>query len=184
MINKVILFIFISIFISGTLFAQDDARSPEAGQAYNAGNTLAKSRDYEGAIKKYLEAIKADDNFPNANYNLAYCYEKTGQLAKAEASYKNAIKLDNKFSNAYIALGNLQVDIEKIDEAKNTFSAVLAFDPGDSKANYGLGKVYYKQKQYKVIPSIIMPSTIWDCVIQLLNNIAMLPGLLKKLYQQ
>lgn len=149
MATKAILTIFISLLFFGFLMAQEDEkRSPEAGQAYNSGNDLAKSKKYEEAIVKYLEAIKADDNFPKANYMLAYCYQKTNQYKKAEDAYKNAIKLDSKFELAYIALGNLQVDMDRNSDAINTFSAALSINPNSTKANYGLGKVYYEQKKY------------------------------------
>jgi len=145
--TKRILFL-ITFFVAAIAFAQEDAKSPEAGQAYNAGNSFAKSRKYEQAIEKYLEAIKHDNNFPGAYFNLAYCYEKTSQPIKAEASYKSAINIDGKFEKAYVALGNLQLDMDKVSDARNTFNAVIGFDAKSAKANYGLGKVYYKQKDY------------------------------------
>ena len=100
MVGKLFLLLLLVLFSGGLLFAQG-SKSPEAGQAYNAGNDLAKSRNYKGAIPKYLAAIKADNNFPKANYMLALCYGNTSQYKKAEASYKNAIKLDSKFEIAY-----------------------------------------------------------------------------------
>ncbi|RMH61432.1 MAG: tetratricopeptide repeat protein [Calditrichaeota bacterium] len=149
MLKHFIFFIAV-VFSFSSLVAQDAGkRKPEAGQPYNEGNSLVKQKKYEQAIPKYLAAIKADENFPEAYYMLAISYQKTKQYQKAIEAFKNAIKLNSKFEKAYVALGNLQMALEEIPDAINTFKAVLAFNPNSVKANYGLGKIYKIKKDYK-----------------------------------
>ncbi len=149
MAKKMMLILLVVFSVSEIVFAQtEETRSQAAGQAYNSGMDFSRQKKFDKAIPKFLEAIGADDNFPKANYMLAYAYQKTTAYVKAEAAYKNAIKLDNKFEKAYISLAKLQSSIDKKSEAINTYKAVLAFNQTSAKANYGLGKIYYQQKDY------------------------------------
>lgn len=185
MTTKAILTILLTFLFFSFLSAQDeDKRSPEAGQAYNSGNNLAKSQKFSEAIQKYLEAIKADDNFPKANYMLGYCYQKTNQFAKAEAAFKNAIRLDSKFELSYIALGNLQVDMDKKTDAINTFNAVIAFNPASAKANYGLGKVYYDQKKFDLAEKYLSEAVKADPDYEYAHNFLGLTYSAQKKYSQ
>ncbi len=130
------------------ILAQEKARSPEAGQAYNDGLNFAKKRKYEDAIPKFQAAIKADDNFPEAHYMLGYCHKKLNQYNEAEVEFKKAIDLNNQFEKAYLALADLQTDADRKTDAINTFSAVLSFNEDSYKAHFGLGRVYYEQQKY------------------------------------
>jgi protein O-GlcNAc transferase len=150
MAKKIFQLIAISFLFYGIVIAQsEDKRSQAAGQAYNSGMDLARKKNFEQAIPKFLEAIKEDANFPQANYMLAYAYQKTNKYNKAEAAFKNTIKLDDKFEKAYISLAKLQAAIDKTNEAINTYKAVLAFNPTSAKANFGLAKIYYQQKDFR-----------------------------------
>lgn len=140
--------VLLSLIISSFVYGQEkEARSPEAGQAYNSGLTFARTKKYDKAIPKFKEAITHDANFPQANYMLAYSYQKTGQQMKAIAAYQEAIRLDSKFEKAYIALAKVQISVDKTNDAINTYKAVLQFNDKSVKANYGLGKIYYAQKK-------------------------------------
>jgi len=136
------------LFSLQLIWAQDDARSPEAGQAYNDGLNLVRKGKYEQAIPKFNDAVKADDNFPNAHYMLGYCYKKKNNFSAAEKEYRQAIKLNSKFEKAYEALGNLHAQSANTSEAINTFNALLVINANNAKANFGLGKIYYDQKKY------------------------------------
>ena len=103
--NLIVLLLVLSFSL---VFAQKKAMKPEAGKPYNEGRSLAANRNYEQAIPKFQEAIKADDQFPEAYYMLGYCYKKLNNFDEAEKAFNNAIKVDQKFEVAYIALGNLQ----------------------------------------------------------------------------
>jgi len=130
------------------LFAQENARSPEAGQAFNEGLNLAKKQKYDDATVQFKKAIEADDNFPDAHYMLGYCYRKLNNFPEAEKEFKKAISLDSKFEKSYIALANLQSAADRSSDATNTFNAVISFNENSPRANYGLGKIYYDQKKY------------------------------------
>ena len=140
------LFLFSTVFV----IAQENNRSPEAGNAYNNGNNFAKQRKYAEAIKAYKEAIKHDSNFPEAYANLGICYKKTGEFELAKNAYKKAIELNPKFEDVYVALGNLYKDqLNDQESAINTYNAVVtSINEKSYKAYFGLGDVFYKKKNY------------------------------------
>ena len=138
----------ILIFGLQLALSQEDVRSAEAGQTYNAGLELARKERYKDAVEEFKKAIAADANFPQAHYMLALCYKKLSDYKNAEVQFKEAISKDSKFETAYVALANLQSEMDRTTDAINTYNAVLAFSPNCAKANYGLGKIYYDQKKY------------------------------------
>jgi tetratricopeptide (TPR) repeat protein len=128
--------------------ASSNAKSPEAGNAYNNGIDLAKKGDFKAAIPKFKEAVAADPNFHEAYYMLGYAQKKTKDFTGAETSYKKAIEANSKFEKAFIALGNLQTQLEEYDAAINSFNAIIAFNDQSARAYFGVGNVYYKKKNY------------------------------------
>ena len=128
--------------------ASSNAKSPEAGNAYNNGIDLAKKGDFKSAIPKFQEAVTADPNFHEAYYMLGYAQKKTKNFQGAETSYKKAIEANSKFEKAFVALGNLQTELEEYDAAINSFNAIIAFNDQSPRAHFGVGNVYYKKKNY------------------------------------
>ena len=145
-----ILLLFVFVLASICAIAQENKRSPEAGNAYNNGNNYAKQGKYEDAIKAYKEAIKHDANFPEAYANMGISYKKTGDSEAAKNAFKKAIELNPKFENVYVALGNLYKDqLKEYESAINTYNAVItSINDKNYKAYYGLGDVYHKKKNF------------------------------------
>jgi superkiller protein 3 len=135
---------------SAVLFAQnsDEAKSPEAGNAYNDGLDQARKGNFKVAVPLFEKAIKAEATFGQAYYMLGYSQRRLSMNTEAMNSFKKAIEIDKKFEKAYIALGNIQASMESYESAINSFNAVLAFNDKSAKAYYGVGNVLYKQKKY------------------------------------
>ncbi|MBD3224824.1 MAG: tetratricopeptide repeat protein [Caldithrix sp.] len=122
----------------------ENARNPEAGQAFNKGLNLARKGNFAEAAPEFQNAIDAaETGFPDAHYMLAYCYKKLEDYPKSEEQFKKAIEVDKNFDKAYLALGNLQSQMGKNDEATHTFNAALQVNPQSPKAYFGLGKIYH-----------------------------------------
>lgn len=153
------------------VWSQDNSRSPEAGDAYNEGLNLVRKGKVEQAIPKFTEAVKADNNFPNAHYMLGYCNKKLNNFKAAEKEFRQAIKLDSKFEKAYIALGNMQAQADNASEAMNTFNAVLAINENNAKANFGIGKIYFDQKKYSKAAASLEKATAAKPKYVLAHNI-------------
>lgn len=77
----------------GLALADEAVRiSPIVTEAYRAIVTAAYQRkDYQTAIKQLRRLIRLDSENGNVCMDLAYCYEKTGELDRARKSYQNGI---------------------------------------------------------------------------------------------
>jgi tetratricopeptide (TPR) repeat protein len=66
-------------------------------KAVEKGNTLAKAKDYPGALEMYEAGLAEKPDDDGAAFNAGVMYEAQGDFANAEKSYQKAFKLgDNK----------------------------------------------------------------------------------------
>jgi len=61
---------------------------------YNIGLEMEANKQYEQAIKAYLQAAQIDNNYADLNFHLARCYLKVNKNEKAHYSYVKARDLD------------------------------------------------------------------------------------------
>ena len=62
---------------------------------------------YQDAINQYISLIQKYPNFPEALYDLAYLYTRTGDLTSAREYYTKATTLKPNFAKAWYGLGLL-----------------------------------------------------------------------------
>lgn len=65
------------------------------------GLVFAQKNNLQPALEKFLEAIKADTDFPDPYSNAGNCYRFMNQLPKALEYYTRAIELKPDFFEAY-----------------------------------------------------------------------------------
>ena len=78
--KKIFLVLFVLVSVA---FAQSSEMDPEAGKFYNAGNSLLKSGDYQGAIENYNNALKTSKSHK--------IYYQKGMALKKLKKYDDAI---------------------------------------------------------------------------------------------
>ena len=109
----------------------------------DANEQLARGEYYEASQtyrKIYNKLTKREDRAQRGEvaYNLATCYRKMNQSARASAAYQNAIRYDYPDSMAYYYLGrSLQAD-GRYAQAINAYSTFLEWRPDDRLAKDGL----------------------------------------------
>jgi cytochrome b subunit of formate dehydrogenase len=69
-------------------------QSKELKQYLDAGNEHARQENYDLAVEQYRKALDLLPNFPQARYNLAGVYQKSGDIVRAAAEYKRFIDMD------------------------------------------------------------------------------------------
>jgi tetratricopeptide (TPR) repeat protein len=133
--------------------SNDEARdksfstNQEAMKAYYKGVEFLKQENYDGAIPYFEQAVKLDSEFAFAWDNLGISYRKTNKLELAEAAYKASLKAD---PGGKTALQNLAVVYQyqkKYDEAIVAFKEILKYSDEDPETYYGIGLVYYNNKE-------------------------------------
>ena len=109
----------------------------------DANEQLARGEYYEASQtyrKIYNKLTKREDRAQRGEvaYNLATCYRKMNQSARAAAAYQNAIRYDYPDSMAFYYLGrSLQAD-GRYAQAINAYSTFLEWRPDDRLAKDGL----------------------------------------------
>jgi tetratricopeptide (TPR) repeat protein len=93
-------------------------------------------------IASYRTALKYDNTFYEASYNLALSYENMGKPDSSEYFYKLAISQHPNLSQAHMRLGKLYEIQEKYDLAFQEFLKVVKIEPDYFAANPKLGEEY------------------------------------------
>src|SRR5215217_2347965 len=80
------------------------------------GVALHDRGDYDGAIKKYEEALKDNPTNVSALYEMAYSYQLKNDLRKSlEVAYKGAQYKSDTLPLLYVVIGN---DLDMLHESK------------------------------------------------------------------
>jgi len=89
---------------------------------FSEGNKLYQARDYEGAIKKYEEALQAGSPLAEIHFNLGNAYYKTGNFPAAIINFERArrLKPDDEDIQFNLRLANLNT-VDKIDPVPQLF---------------------------------------------------------------
>ena len=121
----------------------------KAMKFYNSAQIAFQKEDYITAIILFNKAVKKDRKFAFAWDNLGYSYRRTGAYKKAIESYKKSLALDPK---GKMPLMNIAVAYEldkDLDNSKKAYETYKKFYNDDPEAFYGLGRIYYLERDYK-----------------------------------
>jgi OmpA-OmpF porin, OOP family len=133
---------FTLVFLVTTLytFAQKSSlhtKSSKAAKLYEQAAGQMGKRDFPGAVETFKKAIKADENFAEAHYQLAFIYmiDNKTQLAKPHLEKTVAVMGENKgIKDAYLFLSEIYFNEEKYEESASAADTYLKLQPG-SKGN-------------------------------------------------
>jgi tetratricopeptide (TPR) repeat protein len=142
--HKILLLIMLSAF-SPFAYAQtkDDAKA-----LVKQGIALHDDEKYDGAIAKYIEAIKIDPEYYTAYYEVAYTLQAQGKPLDAIPYLKKALLLNPSKGEAYNMLGNIYDDDKQTEKALDYYRKGIAADPQYQRLYFNIAITYYAQKQY------------------------------------
>lgn len=110
------------------------------------GNT---EKDLKTAIKAYEQAIKLDDKFYQAYYNIGSLYLSVQNYDKAIEYFTNSIKYKKEFAYGYYNLGCTYLKKEQFNSARKCFEAAIKLNPEEPDYYYNLGYTYKKMNNLK-----------------------------------
>lgn len=110
---------------------QLQTRIADASSAFNRG-------DYVSASSNYEAAVKLKDNDPVLHYNLATCYFQLKKYADAKTYYKNAITLNPQDVDSRLYLGYTYYYLQDQASATREWQKVLEIDPSNTLARENL----------------------------------------------
>ncbi len=93
----------------------------------------------EDAVNLIIRAIKLNESFPRAHFNLAHIQASLGQTQEAVRCYQRTIELMPNYPEAHCNLGKELRKLGRIEEAVSHYQAAIRIDPGYSEAHNNLG---------------------------------------------
>ena len=123
---------------------RDASTLTKLGSAYyNAGQ-------YQKAIASYQSAIRVDQKYIQAHYNLAITYVKLGQNQKAIISYKEILRINPNHEHARKNLNILEQNIAKPSTLPPVSQPPLAQTPEPPKQLYSGTGFMFGSKDYVI----------------------------------
>jgi tetratricopeptide (TPR) repeat protein len=112
------------------------------GQIYHAYSFVPEARDC------YINAnVLAPKDF-RWIYLTADLDHQTGRMEDAIGRYRVARTLRPDYIAVSVNLGNVFLDLNRLDEAKESFTAALEVDQNNPAAHYGLGEIALSERNY------------------------------------
>ena len=132
------------------LLAKDPATTKPAlseaygklGQIYHAYSLIAAARDC------YLNASSLAPQDFRWIYLLAKLDQQEGRYDDAIRRYQSARTIRPDYVATLVNLGNIFLELNRLEEARESFSAALQVDANSPAAHYGLGQVAVSKRSY------------------------------------
>ena len=125
-----------------------DKNSKEA-HYYRGNFYLYVKENPERAVKEFKSALKIDNSFVLAHYDLGAAYQSQGLLENAIKEYEKAIALNPTFPEGSSNLGGYYFRLQKYEQAVNLFKQAIKAYPNFIQAHSNLGAVLNKLNRSK-----------------------------------
>jgi len=145
--------------VPSTPKVSSEADKAEAEKLKTTGNQLMSSKEYDGAIGAYTQAITKDPT--NAVYysNRAAAYSSKNDHNSAIADAEKAIEVNPQFTKAYHRLGHAYYSLGDYSSAVSAFKKGLEIDPTNSSLKTGLQNAESRVDTQAASPLTTSPPT-------------------------
>lgn len=134
--SKVIM-VFVMAMTLGVITSCRQAKLSVANEQFEKGEYFNAAQTYR---KVYNKLTRREDRELRGRvaYQMATCYRRLNQAARAVASYQNAIRYQYPDSMVYYWLGRSQQAAGQYQQAINSYATFLEWRPDDVLANEGI----------------------------------------------
>ena len=130
---------------AATSSSKPSAPAPE--QAYQNGQKLVESGDFEGARDEFEKAARLDPTDADAFNMLAYSQRRLGQLDDAFDNYGKALALDPDHKGAHEYIGEAYLMVGNLEKAEEHLTKLQALCPGGCNESRMLLKSVERYKE-------------------------------------
>lgn len=148
------------------LNAQNSEMDPDAAKFYNEGNKALKSGNFQGALNKYVEALKTSTDY-RIFYQQGLTLKKLGKYDEAIAAFESSNKSNPKSYLGYNGLGGIYFQQGKYTEA---IAAFEKFKELTDKNNLKARGDEYIAKSYTKLATAAKADFKNDQALDYLNN--------------
>jgi Flp pilus assembly protein TadD len=125
----------------------DESKRDEALRHLQRGLQLERDNQLAEAADHYRQAIDAYPGLREAHNALGFYYQRRGMLAKAAEAFRNVTTIEGDFL-AYFNLGYVLVELERYEEALDSFQSCLKLAPDDSATHLEIGYIHLSRGDY------------------------------------
>lgn len=112
-----------------------------AQQAFMEGVRFYNAQNYDGAIAANQKALKFDEKFTEAAFNLGLAWKAKGDLRNALDAFLLALKSKPDMIKANYMTGVVYADLKENAKATEYMDKVLVLDPNYAMAHFVLGRL-------------------------------------------
>ena len=115
---------------------------------YLKAQQLLLAEDAPGAIQEYEAALEEDPSSASMELELAFLYQRQGDIKKALAHVEKALKAGSQAAGSLFSAGRLHVGLNQLEEAIQEYEHILALDPENREARLFLATLYAQQRRF------------------------------------
>lgn len=112
------------------------------------GYYFEESRQYDKALKVYLQLQEKLPGLPSLMNTIAAVYKKKNHVDEALFWYQNTIGRHPNNENAYFQIGQILEEKQDFAKAREVYLRLLALTPKDAHIQCSVGNTYYMDSQY------------------------------------
>jgi tetratricopeptide (TPR) repeat protein len=143
-VKKIALFVPFLMLVY-TVYAQND----DVNVLIKQGIQLNSAHNYAGAIEKYKQALGADPENTQANYQLAFSLAASGKGTEGIPYLNKVTKANGTLTGpAYELLGSIYDTAKQPQQAIDAYKEGLKIKPDYQPLYFNLGLAYFRAKQY------------------------------------
>lgn len=125
------------------------AQTADANSLVKEGIRLNGQQDYAGAIEKYKQALTAEPDNAQANYQMAFSLNAAGQGSEGIPYLKQVIKTNGTLTGpAYELLGSIYDAGHQPQQAIEAYKEGIKLKPDYQPLFFNLGIAYFRAQKY------------------------------------
>jgi tetratricopeptide (TPR) repeat protein len=130
-------------------FRRSQKLTPESGTCVFLYITLLRQQREEEGVAFLREALRLDERYEEAHYNLGCYYQRAQQDEEAERCFRRAIALDPEYGRAFAELGSLvaKKGKEHLPEASQHLARAVSLEPNDGWVRLSYAKLLWRRKE-------------------------------------
>src|SRR6476620_7463914 len=110
-----------------------------AERLYSQGVAQLSRDDYARAVGYFEKAAEMDPNYPEAWYQVGFCYGLLGRHADALRASKQAAKLRPEWSETFVNIGASSFALGQYKDAADAYRQAIRLDDDNPDTQYALG---------------------------------------------